>query len=478
MYRRKVLKVLVFFMIFLFCMSLGVEAGWLDKWYEQEVSTPPTYIKGQQRGYFTLGSFSTRIESTETLYPISISMPRLKAGCGGVDLHLGGMSFLGFDYLVQKLQNMIHAAPYVAFQIALKTISQKLGSILDTAEQIINFLNSLQLNECQFLKGFMVKFSDSGDIKAALQEGALMGLKYNSWIDLNRKSTSRGIEGVTPKQGTEGCGGNLKNLLAKLDRGKSLLEAVAEERGFTDRDKEEIGLIRAAIGDMYLVYNEDESLPVITYVEPCGEFFSNLQSKRKLKIRREWNAQCEDYDLENFYKKIGDDLNELYDQIVARSGNALDQSKVEKWGRKGPFLPVYMIVKTVAMMKERHLLAGLVEPIALWHLNLALNSLFSDAYADVQKIIKEMSNADNINGATNPDKPCLVPQIQKEYADRLAKNYYAAKRGLEEMYKIAYSQTETLMAMIDKYQQYYNAALQRVALRFGVAPASRVFGGF
>jgi conjugative transfer pilus assembly protein TraH len=476
MYRARKLRVLVFLMIFIFCMSLGVEAGWLDNWYEQSVSTPPTYIKGQQRGYFTLGSFSTRLDTTETLYPISISMPKIKAGCGGVDLHLGGMSFLGFEYLVQKLQSMIHAAPYVAFQIALKTISQKLGSILDTAEQIINFLNSLQLNECEFLKGFMVKFADTGDIKAALQEGALQGLKYKSWIDLNRKSTAREIKDVKMEDAIEGCSGDLRRLLTKLSQGRSLLEAVAEERGLTD--EEEIGLIRAAIGDMYLEYNPDASLPVITYIEPCGDFFSDLQSKRALKIRRSWNVQCEEYNLENFYKKIHNDLNKLYNQMVSRSGRALEPSEIQKWGSKGPFMPVFMIVKTVAMMKEPHLLTGLVEPIALWHLNMALSELFSYAYADVQKIMKEMSKADNIYNATNPDKPCLVPQIQKEYAERLAKNYYMVKGGLEKMLQDAYSQMRSLMALIDMYQKYYNVAMQRIALRFGVSPANRVMSGF
>lgn len=476
MHRNRKLKILVFLMIFIFCMSIGGEAGWLDNWYDQHVSTPPTYIKGQQRGYFTLGSFSTRVETTETLYPISISMPRIKAGCGGVDLHLGGMSFLGFDYLVQKLQNMIHAAPYVAFQIALKTISQKLGSILDTAEQIINFLNSLQLNECQFLKGFMVKAIDTGDITAALHEGALQGVKYQSWIDINRKSTSRGIEGVSSKEEIEGCSKDLKDLLEKLNQGKSLLEAVAEERGI--RNQEEIGLIRAAIGDMYLRYDENTSLPVITYVEPCGDFFSELQSKGKLKIRREWTSECEEYDLKDFYKKIKDDLDRLYDQIVSRSGNALDPSNVEKWSAKSPFLPIFMIVKTVAMTKERYLLDGLVEPIALWHLNMALNQLFSYAYADVEKIRNEMSKADNINNATSPNKPCLVPQIQKVYADWMAENYFTVKKGLEAMLAIAYKQTETLMTIINKYQQYYDVALKRIAIKFGVSPANRVMNGF
>jgi hypothetical protein len=229
---------------------------------------------------------------------------------------------------------------------------------------------------------------------------------------------------------------------------------------------------------MYLEYNPDASLPVITYIEPCGDFFSNLQSKRALKIRRKWNYQCEEYSLEDFYKKIHDDLNKLYNQMVSRSGRALELSEIQKWGGRGPFMPVFMIVKTVAMMKEPHLLTGLVEPIALWHLNMALSALFSDAYADVQKIITEMSRADNIYNATNPDKPCLVPQIQKEYAERLAKNYYMVKRGLEEMFQKAYLQMGSLMALIDKYQKYYDVAMQRIALRFGVSPANRVMSGF
>src|SRR5690606_32320187 len=93
----------------------------VDDWFDNAVYDSPDSFSSQKRGYYTAGGFSARVKST-TEYPVTISMPKLSAGCGGIDAFLGGFSFLDADYIVEKLQGMIQAAPYVAFQMALKTM--------------------------------------------------------------------------------------------------------------------------------------------------------------------------------------------------------------------------------------------------------------------------------------------------------------------------------------------------------------------
>src|SRR3546814_5952804 len=39
-------------------------------------------------------------------YLTSVTLPKVRAGCGGIDMFLGGMSFLDPDYLVQKLESI------------------------------------------------------------------------------------------------------------------------------------------------------------------------------------------------------------------------------------------------------------------------------------------------------------------------------------------------------------------------------------
>ncbi len=125
--------------------------NWADKWFDNAVYDTPSSFESQKRGYYTMGGFSARNNSS-TDYPITISPPKLSVGCGGIDAFLGGFSFLDPDYLVEKAQRAMQAAPYVAFDMALKTMCKECADTLGKIEQITNFLNGIQLNECALAK--------------------------------------------------------------------------------------------------------------------------------------------------------------------------------------------------------------------------------------------------------------------------------------------------------------------------------------
>ena len=81
----------------------------------------PKAYQTQERGYFIGGSASIRVPN-EYIQPFSLTPPQIRAGCGGIDIVMGGFSYLGFDYLVQKLQSILQEAPAFAFQLALHTL--------------------------------------------------------------------------------------------------------------------------------------------------------------------------------------------------------------------------------------------------------------------------------------------------------------------------------------------------------------------
>ena len=57
------------------------QAGWVDDWLQQHAGSTPNYFSGQQRGYYSGGSFSGRWHSTAE-YPVTVEVPRIKGGCG------------------------------------------------------------------------------------------------------------------------------------------------------------------------------------------------------------------------------------------------------------------------------------------------------------------------------------------------------------------------------------------------------------
>src|SRR3546814_6193761 len=84
-------------------------------------------------------------------------------------MFLGGMSFLDPDYLVQKLESILQAAPAVAFQYLLETLDEKMGNIISKMEAATNFLNSIQVNDCR-LANRMVQIAKGDDNMSGIIE--------------------------------------------------------------------------------------------------------------------------------------------------------------------------------------------------------------------------------------------------------------------------------------------------------------------
>ena len=84
--------------------------------------------------------------------PVTFSPPRLKVGCGGIDLFLGGMSFLNAKYLVQKAERILQAAPAFAFDMAMNEYCKECKAIKDFMEHASDALNSIQSNDCRLAK--------------------------------------------------------------------------------------------------------------------------------------------------------------------------------------------------------------------------------------------------------------------------------------------------------------------------------------
>ena len=125
----------------------GRAAGWVDDWLAQKTSTSGHYFQGQKRGFYQAGSFNARWQNTSD-FPITVEPPRYKSGCGGVDIFGGAVSFLDFEYLVEKLQRILMSGGAVAFDLALNTLCEPCSTTIKSFEGITNQLNSLQLDEC------------------------------------------------------------------------------------------------------------------------------------------------------------------------------------------------------------------------------------------------------------------------------------------------------------------------------------------
>lgn len=251
-------------------VSCGIAApahaqSWAESWFDNVTYTQPGSFEDQARGYVTAGGMSGRIDVHDD-YPLSLTLPKVKAGCGGIDMFLGGMSFLDPDYLVQKLETILQAAPAVAFQYLLETLDEKMGNIISKMEAATNYLNSIQVNDCR-LANRMVQIARGDDNMSGVVE-EMTGFKSvrqgfaKSWQQSRERiQANRG----NPTEDLKDALANCPREVTDIFRTGSLLAHAAARVGAGDW----AGVMRARVGDVYMRWSETDKVPVFAAIPAC-----------------------------------------------------------------------------------------------------------------------------------------------------------------------------------------------------------------
>ena len=249
-------------------------AGWVDDWLQQRTTTSPNYFGGQQRGYYAAGSFSTRWPNRND-YPVTVEAPRVKSGCGGIDVFLGGFSFMNSDYLVSKLQSILENSASVAFDLALKTLCEQCSNTIKNFEALSDKLNSMQIDECASAKelvgvvmdenGFHSTEVMSEKLGTAIKENKLVQGVGEMWDILSKEDRANNNQ---PQSGdvarvTNGCNADIRTVFLS---GGSLLENVGSRMNLPAAH---IDLIRGLVGDVRL--EGQASAYKVSYQPPCPE---------------------------------------------------------------------------------------------------------------------------------------------------------------------------------------------------------------
>jgi len=239
--------------------------SWAESWFDNVTYTSPGSFEDQTRGYVTAGGMSGRVD-VHNDYLMSLTLPKVKAGCGGIDMFLGGMSFLDPDYLVQKLESILQAAPAVAFQYLLETLDEKMGNIISKMEAATNFLNSIQVNDCR-LANRMVQIAKGDDNMSGIIE-EMTG--YKSVKEGFAKSFQQSREKIQANKNnpTEDLKDALANCPAEVTdifRTGSLLSHAATRVGAGDW----ASVMRARVGDVYMRWDPADKVPIFSAIPAC-----------------------------------------------------------------------------------------------------------------------------------------------------------------------------------------------------------------
>lgn len=243
-------------------------ADWVDDWFDQSTTTSPGSLHTQQRGYYTAGGFSARRRMTND-FPLTIQPPKLNVGCGGVDLFLGGFSYLDADYLVKKFERIIQAAPTFAFQMAMSNFCKECNDAMSTLTQLTDYLNSTQINDCRLSKQIAAipmknDYSLFTDAEAKARQGLAIvtGQKNNTTDFENTVTSNSGNSPVDARDGLSECPAVVRDIFG----GGSVVENVANLTslsGYSD-------LLRGLVGDVEISYDATSQNYRVAPEVPCN----------------------------------------------------------------------------------------------------------------------------------------------------------------------------------------------------------------
>lgn len=249
-------------------------SAWVDDWLNQRTTTSPNYLSGQQRGYYSGGSFNARWPSSVS-YPVTIETPRIKSGCGGIDVFMGGFSFMNTDYLVNKLQGFLSGAAAVAFDLGLKTLCEQCSNTIKNFEAISDKLNSMQLDECAAAKELVGVVMDENGFHSSevMKEKLGTSIKENKlsqglsemWdiITTQDRANNNVPQPVDVSRVTSGCNSEITSTFLS---GGSLLDNVGSKISLPS---DYTSLIRGLVGDVNL--EGPANAYKISYEPPCSE---------------------------------------------------------------------------------------------------------------------------------------------------------------------------------------------------------------
>lgn len=110
--------------------------------------TKPGHFTDQSGGYYTGGSFYSRTPARNAQI-MNIQMPSFKAGCGGIDLFTGGLTYISSQELVKTLKSIGSAGKTYAFQLALQTVTPQIYNLLNELNALAQQINNMNINSCE-----------------------------------------------------------------------------------------------------------------------------------------------------------------------------------------------------------------------------------------------------------------------------------------------------------------------------------------
>lgn len=114
----------------------------------------PGVLQGQTMNLATGGSMFMRTPK-RTYQLANATAPSWNAGCGGIDLYMGGFGFINKDAFVAMLRNIGSNALGYGFKLAIQNLCPTCDNVMQALQASANAINRMNIDSCEAAKGIV-----------------------------------------------------------------------------------------------------------------------------------------------------------------------------------------------------------------------------------------------------------------------------------------------------------------------------------
>ncbi|MEC9357544.1 MAG: conjugal transfer protein TraH [Pseudomonadota bacterium] len=137
--------------------------------------TQPGVYEGQSAGYFTGGGLYVRNPVRE-FDLVNVQMPRFRAGCGGIDMYLGGFSYIDSDMFVELLRSIGENATGLAFMLAMQVVSPQ---ITESSAKLNSWAQEYLMNDINSCEAATSMLGGALEMAGATEQACILNRTQN-----------------------------------------------------------------------------------------------------------------------------------------------------------------------------------------------------------------------------------------------------------------------------------------------------------
>lgn len=216
--------------------------------YASNVTTPAAF-ESQAAGFFGGGSLYAR-NQVRQYQLVQLDLPSYRAGCGGIDLFTGSMSFLSEQKLVDLGKSVMSNGGAYAVDVMLASTVPELKQVRDYLQQLEQAANHASINSCEMaqnLVGGIWPKTAASQQKICKDQGTMGkdGL-FTDYVKARMECSGNGFNNAMDKASKD------ETIKKQVVLNKNLVWSILQSKSFLSADKELAEMVMSLTGTLII----------------------------------------------------------------------------------------------------------------------------------------------------------------------------------------------------------------------------------